>query len=385
MIGTIILFIAILGLLVFVHEAGHFFIAKRSGMKVDEFGFGFPPRVFGVQKVDGKWRIVWGHKQPSSTETTVYSINWIPLGGFVKIVGENNEAAEDPKSFINKPFFPRLLTLLGGVLMNIVLAWILFSTGYIVGLPVAVDAEAELPRGARLENMQTAIAEVVENSPAAKAGLQPGDVIISIDGKKLSSIVEVQEYIRANKGQQFEISFQRVDAPMSAMVQSLAEPPEGQGPTGVALATIGLLKLPWYSALIEGASTTYRQLGAIMVGLYQVFTTAAGLQSLGGPVKIAQLTGQVANLGVSYLIQFTAFLSLNLAILNALPFPALDGGRVLFLVIEKIRRKRNNQSFEQIANTVGFLLLLLLMLVVTVRDVSSLGGIGRIFSKLIGN
>ncbi len=384
MIGTIILFVVILGLLVFVHEAGHFFIAKRSGMKVDEFGFGFPPRLFGLQKISGKWRIVWGAKQPSSTETTVYSVNWIPLGGFVKIVGENNEAQDDPKSFTNKAFFPRLLTLLGGVLMNVVLAWFLFSLGYIVGLPVAVDSIETLPKGARLVNQQVAIAEVVKDSPAAKAGLESGDVIISIDGKNIGQISEVQEYILSKKGQEIELSFQRVDAPMSAKVQPLADPPEGQGPTGVVLATIGLLKLPWYTALLEGVTTTYHNLGAIVVGLYEVFTTSVGLQSLGGPVKIAQLTGQVAHLGISYLIQFTAFLSLNLAILNILPFPALDGGRVLFLVIEKIRRKPNNQHVEQYANSIGFVLLLLLMLVITIRDVNSLGGVGRILSKLIG-
>jgi len=385
MIGTVLLFIIILGLLVFVHEAGHFFIAKRSGMKVNEFGFGFPPRVFGVQKVNGKWRMVWGHRRPDETSNTVYSVNWIPLGGFVKIVGENNEAENDPQSFINKPFLPRLLTLLGGVLMNVVLAWFLISIGYMVGLPVVVDNSIELPRGAQLHNQHTTIVQVSPDSPAAKAGLQSGDDIVTIDGKEFQDTTALRDYILENKGKQFEIAFKRIDAPMSAKVDSLENPGENQGPTGIVLGTTGLLRLPWYWAFVESAQTTTRHLGAICVGLYQVFTTAAGLQSLGGPVKIAQITGQVANLGVSYLIQFTAFLSLNLAILNSLPFPALDGGRVLFLLIEKIRGKRNNQKFEQLANTAGFVLLLLLMLVITVRDVNSLGGLGRIFSKLIGS
>ncbi len=385
MITTIILFIVILGLLVFVHESGHFFIAKRSGMKVDEFGFGFPPRMFGIQKVGGKWRIVWGHRTPDSTQSTIYSINWIPLGGFVKIVGENNEGENDPQSFINKPFFPRLLTLLGGVLMNVVLAWVLFSIGFATGLPAAVDSGAELPKGARLENQQVLIARVLEDSPAAKAGLESGDIIASIDGQQFGEIGQVQKYIFDNKGKQFEFAVKRFDAAVSTQVQSLAEPPAGQGPTGIGLATQGLLKLPWYSAITEGFKTTFVQLGNIVKGLYEVFTTAAGVKSLGGPVKIAQLTGQVADLGFSYLLQFTAFLSLNLAILNALPFPALDGGRVLFLLIEKIRGKRNNQSVEQFANTAGFVLLLLLMAIITVRDVNGLGGIGHIFSKLIGS
>ena len=385
MITTIILFIVILGLLVFVHESGHFFIAKRSGMKVDEFGFGFPPRMFGIQKVNGKWRVVWGHKRPDSDETTVYSINWIPLGGFVKIVGENNEAEDDPKSFINKPFFPRLLTLLGGVLMNVFLAWILFSVGFATGLPAAVDSGAELPKGATLENRQVIIARVLEESPAAKAGIQSGDIVSAIDGQEFKEIEDVQKYIYENKGKEFEFSIKRFDAAVSVKVQSLTEPPAGQGPTGVGLAVQGLLKLPWYSAITEGFKTTFVQLGNIFKGLYEVFTTSAGVKSLGGPVKIAQLTGQVADLGFSYLLQFTAFLSLNLAILNALPFPALDGGRVLFLLIEKVRGKRNNQNIEQIANTAGFVLLLLLMAVITVRDINGLGGLGHIFSKLIGS
>src|SRR4051812_47977459 len=125
MIVTILIFIVILGLLVFVHEAGHFFAAKQAGMKVDEFGFGFPPRLVGIYKSQGHWRFAIGGKPISDPESTVYSINWVPLGGFVKIVGENNEAADDPRSFINKPFWPRLKTLVAGVVMNVILAWLL--------------------------------------------------------------------------------------------------------------------------------------------------------------------------------------------------------------------------------------------------------------------
>jgi regulator of sigma E protease len=385
MITTIILFIFILGILVFVHEAGHFFIAKKSGMHIDEFGFGFPPRLFGIQKVDGKWKIIWGHKTVSSGTDTVYSINIIPLGGFVKIVGENNEAVDDPKSFVNKPFFPRLLTLLGGVLMNVVLAWVLFSIGYMVGLPVAVENQEAIPKGARLENAQVAASAVLSESPAEKAGLKPGDSITKLDEQPIATVEQARQYILEHKGKEIVFSISRFNENLTFKVASLENLPEGQGPTGIGLATVGLLKLPWYNAIIDGAKTTVVQLGAIVTGLYNVLSTSAGLKELGGPVKIAQLTGQVADLGFSYLIQFTAFLSLNLAILNSLPFPALDGGRVLFLLIEKVRGKRNNQTAEQIANTAGFFLLLLLMLIVTVRDINGLGGIGHIFSKLIGS
>jgi regulator of sigma E protease len=373
MIITILLFIVILGLLVFVHEAGHFLVAKRSGMKVDEFGFGFPPRIFGFQKVDGRWRLVRGHKAPENPDSTVYSVNWIPLGGFVKIVGENNEAESDPRSFINKPFFPRLLTLLAGVLMNVALAAVIFSIGYIVGLQVAVDNPASLGPQARFTEAKVVILDVVPDSPAAQSGLRSNDIVQNINGQSFDSVSQLQQYIRDHRTEQLRFTVQRVNENKEFTVTPQADPPPGRGHTGIALATVGKLSFPVHIAVVEGVKTTFLQIGAIIKGIYGIFSTGQGLESLGGPVKIAQLTGQVAKLGVMQLLQFTAFLSLNLAILNALPFPALDGGRVLFLIIEKIRGKRNNQKIEQFANAAGFLLLLLLMAVITFRDITRLG------------
>src|ERR1051326_2096579 len=156
MLMTIIIFIIVLGLLVFVHEFGHFIVARRSGMGVEEFGFGFPPRMFGLQKIGGRWKIIWGHKPPLDRDQIVYSINWIPLGGFVKILGENNDHEDDSRSFINKPFWPRFLTLVAGVCMNVILAWVLYSGGYMFGLPVAIDASQQLPKGATFSDQQTA-------------------------------------------------------------------------------------------------------------------------------------------------------------------------------------------------------------------------------------
>lgn len=385
MLTTILIFIIILGLLVFVHELGHFVVAKRSGMKVDEFGFGFPPRLFGVQRVGGKFKAVWGHKQPENSDQTIYSVNLIPLGGFVKIVGENNEAESDPRSFINKPFIPRLLTLVAGVAMNVIFAWLLISIGYIVGLPVATDSDTQFARGGKLTNPQVAVVEVVPGQPADEAGLKSNDIILHVDGQAAQDISEVQQYIRANQGKVITFSIKRGSNELSVPVQSNANPKEGEGPTGIHLASVGLLRYPIHWAFVEGVGTTFGQLTAIVKGLYTVIASGVGLDALGGPAKIAQLTGQVADLGTSYLIQFSAFLSLNLAVLNILPFPALDGGRVLFLFIEKIRGKRNNQHIEQIANTAGFLLLLMLMVVVTVNDIRGFGGLGRVVSKLFGN
>jgi regulator of sigma E protease len=208
MIGTIILFIIILGLLVFVHELGHFLSAKKSGMKVDEFGFGFPPRLIGVQKTGGKFKLILGHKDPEDTESTVYSINAIPLGGFVKIVGENNEEAGDSRSFINRPFFPRFITLAAGIIMNLILGWLLISGGYMVGLPIASDGQ-QIPPKARLSEQSTSIVEVVSKSPAEAAGLRGGDTIVSIDGQTFATLDETRSYIVEHKGETLEFVIKR--------------------------------------------------------------------------------------------------------------------------------------------------------------------------------
>jgi regulator of sigma E protease len=369
MFTTIIIFIVILGLLVFVHEFGHFIVARRTGMKVDEFGFGFPPRAVGIQKINGKLKWVWGHKDPLDKEKTVYSINLIPLGGFVKIRGENNEHEEDPRSFINRPFWARFWTLVAGVTMNVILAWILISVGYMVGLPVAIDDPNQIPAGASFKDSKIAIIEVVKDLPADKAGLTPSDVVLKIDGREFSSIDEFRGYIRENAGQKFTFEIQRGKEIKNVEVQSEANPRPGEGPTGIALANLGLLKFPAHTALWQGLQTTGMQISNIATGFYSLITSRIGLDSLGGPVQIAKLTGQVADLGFIYLLQFTSFLSLNLAFLNILPFPALDGGRVVFLIIEKIRGKRNNQKLEQIVNTFGFVFLLMLMALVTIKDI----------------
>ncbi len=376
---TILIFIAVLGLLVFVHELGHFLVAKRSGMQVDEFGFGFPPRVIGFYTGPNGKKVVFGPKTPPDALGTVYSINAIPLGGFVKIVGENNDEPDNPNSFSKKSFFARLATLLAGVTMNVVLAWVLLTIVLFVGVPTVFDAETTLPAGAQMTTPKVTIVEVKPESPAARAGLQIGDVVVKLDEAGVTSVREIQEYILPRKGSTIQFSIERGDAPLQIAVASLAEPPAGEGPTGIALGTVGKLSYPWYKAPVVALSFTGSQLWAIVEGLGQMVSGGVELSQVGGPVKIAQLTGQASRLGFVYLLQFAAFLSLNLAVLNALPIPALDGGRVLFLLIEKIRRKPNNPQLEQTVNVVGFLALLLLMVVVTVNDFNGFSFIGKLF------
>lgn len=380
---TLLIFIAVLGLLVFVHELGHFVVAKRSGMRVDEFGFGFPPRLIGVYRTaEGAVRVVYGARTPQdAVGTTIYSLNAIPLGGFVKIVGENNDEADDPNSFVHKPFLARLATLLAGVTMNVVLAWVLFSIVLAAGVPTVVDDPTLVPAGARVQNPRTTIIEVRPESPALEAGLRAGDVVLSIDDQTFAAADATRSYILDRKGATFAFRVERDGRAEVVHVASLASPGENQGPTGIALATVGSVSYPWYRAPLVGLRVTAEQLWEVAAGLGKLVSGGVGLNQVGGPVKIAQLTGEASRLGFAHLLQFAAFLSLNLAVLNALPIPALDGGRVLFLVVEKVRGKRNNAVFEQTVNAIGFLALLLLMLVVTINDFNGFSIIGRLFGK----
>jgi regulator of sigma E protease len=378
---TAIIFIVVLGLLVFVHELGHFLVAKKSGMQVDEFGFGFPPRIFGMYVSPTGWKKVFGSRRPADAQGTVYSINAIPLGGFVKIVGENNDAPDNPNSFGKKTFFARLATLLAGVCMNALLAWVLISIGLMAGVPTVVDTQTPVESGATLRTPVVTILDVLPGSPAEQGGLKVGDAVERIDGQAMSGVDDVQSYITTRKGSEFTFTVLRGRTEVNLRVASQANPAPGEGPTGIALGLVGKLSYSPLRAVLVGFKETGHQLWNIVAGLGKLFTGGVALDQLGGPVKIAQLTGQASRLGLVYLLDFAAFLSLNLAVLNVLPIPALDGGRVLFLVIEKFRRKPNNATVEQTVNALGFLLLLLLMAVVTVNDFHGFALLGSLYHK----
>lgn len=367
MIITILTFLIIIGILVFVHEFGHFIVAKKSGMKVEEFGFGFPPRLVGWQKIGKKFKWVWGHKRPHDTEQTVYSINAIPLGGFVKIYGENNEGEGDHRSFVSKGFWRKFLTLVAGVVMNWLLAAVILSL--VAGLGTTTELSDSLPGSAKISNRQVAISEVLPGTPADKAGLMAADIILQIDGHGFQNSEDARNYIIANKGKAFTFEIQRISEDKTLIVQSNPSPGPDQGPTGIALTDIAKVQLPWPQAVLSGFSETFYTTGAIFSQVALLFHSRQALNEVGGPVAIGKLVGQVRELGIVPLMRLTALLSLSLAALNILPFPALDGGRILFLIIEKVRRKRNNQQVEQWVNTVGFVFLILLMVVVTIKDI----------------
>jgi len=382
MLSTIIIFLVVLSVLVLVHEYGHFFAARRFGVKAEEFGLGFPPRAFGWYKNRaGKWRTVWGDRSADSlaaseaagvapaAESTIYSLNWLPLGGFVKIKGENGDGENDADSFAAKSIGRRIVILTAGVLMNIALAWFLLSVGYIIGLPQSTDT---LGSNARVSDSQVIVSEVLPDSVAQRAGLQAGDAILRVNGVPVATEKDLQDMIAASGGRETALAIKRVDAEQSISVVPSAK--EGARPViGVAIFSSGLISYPFFSAFWEGAKTTVWILGQIFIAFYDLFVSLFRGISVGdqfaGPVGIASITGQAARLGFSHLLQFMALLSLNLAVLNILPFPALDGGRVLFLAIEKLKGRPVRRELEALIHNIGFMLLIALVIFITYRDI----------------
>lgn len=358
---TILLFITILSILVFVHEFGHFVTAKRAGMKVEEFGFGFPPRLFGIKKGE-----------------TIYSINWIPFGGFVKIFGENGEDKYDPRSFASKKAGARSIVIIAGVLMNILFAMLFLAIGNWVGIRVGLIDQAQLDRAT---DVKVQIIQVATGSPAEKAGLRVLDEIIGLSKSgeitEIKTVEQVQDFINQNLGQEIKLLTRSGDRIREVSLVPRIKPPEGEGAIGISLSATGVVRYPWYTAISRGVMDSIFILQHTVIGYAKIIKNAItegrpGAE-LSGPVGIAIITGQAARLGFTYLMQFTALISLNLAVLNIIPFPALDGGRLLFIGIEKLRRgKPVPQKLEAAINSVGFMLLILLMFFITAKDISKL-------------
>lgn len=348
---SILIFLIILAVLVFSHELGHFLVAKKSGIRVDEFGFGFPPRLFKFTKGE-----------------TLYSINLIPFGGFVKIHGEEGENKEDVRSFSSKSISIRAGVIIAGVFFNLILAWLLYSSGYVVGAPASIDSNLY---GAEIKNEKIMIIDVAKNSPAEAVGLAVGDSILGF-----SKIEEVQEFLNSNKGEEVVLSYKHGNMDYNVKITPRENPPEGEGAVGIAMDEIGIVKLPIHWAIWEGLKTTLRNTIFIAVSIinfiYDAFKGVAGFDNIAGPVGIVKITGVAAGLGLSSLFSFIAFLSINLAVINILPFPALDGGRLLFLLIEKIKGSPVSQKINGVIHGVGLAILLILMLAVTYHDILKL-------------
>jgi regulator of sigma E protease len=385
---TIIIFVLVLSVLVFVHELGHFMTARRLGVRADEFGFGFPPRAIGFYKnKQGKWQRVIGSKTYESLEqdadtkkipadgSTIYSINWLPIGGFVKIKGENGDGENDPDSFAAKKIWKRVIILAAGVIMNIVLAWVIFSVGYMIGFP---QATAELGSHAIISKQSVAVIDVVPGSPAASAGLKQGDLISKINGQAVATETDVQTIIGVRGGQATEIvvSDNGTDKILNVTPATSINGAEGRAAIGVSIMAAGTVRYPFFDSIWEGAKITVWTLKEIFVAFGGLIGSLFHGQSVAGdfagPVGIANITGQAARLGLIYLMQLTALLSLNLAVINILPFPALDGGRIFFLLIEKIKGKPVRRDVEAVIHNIGFMLLIALVLFITYKDIVKL-------------
>ncbi len=354
---TAIIFIIVLGVLVFVHEFGHFIFAKRAGMKVEEFALGFPPRIWGIKKGE-----------------TLYSINAIPFGGFVKILGEDGEQRDNPRSFSSKSVGSRLKVIIAGVTMNFFLAVILLMVTNFLGLRIGLidDKTASIARDKAVQ-----IIEVSKDSPADKAGLM---LLDEVSGFKLNgsfqavfSAEDVQDFIRENAGQPITIVIKRNQEVLEKEIVPRVNPPAGQGALGVSLALTGVVSYPWYEAIWRGVYDAVILTMNTVMGYFVLFKTLLFkgklIADVSGPVGIATITGQAARMGINYLMQFVAMISINLAVLNIIPFPALDGGRALLIIIEKFKGSPINKKAEQLVNTFGFTLLIALMVYVTAKDI----------------
>ncbi len=380
---TIIIFFLVLGILVLAHELGHFITAKRNGVGAEEFGFGFPPRLVGTYKnKSGKRCWVFGNKEITEEikdrDETIYSFNLLPLGGFVKIIGENGAIDEvdknDDKNFANKSIWIRFKILAAGVTMNIILAVVLFSLAFWMGLPeVLEDTNTDT-------TIPVIITMVVPESPADKVGLQAGDSIINVTTNTaeiitINSTKQLQQIIKEQAGQ--EISF-GIRHPKETQINKIKitprqNPPEGEGATGIGLGKTRVVRHTLIDSVKLGIETTYKMTLMILIFLGKLiaspFTKESVAGDVTGPIGIAKMSGQAAKLGLAFLMQFTAMLSVNLAVINILPFPGLDGGRIFFLLIEKIKGSPIDQKLEGTINTIGFFMLLGLMALVVVKDI----------------
>ncbi len=373
---TLVAFVLILSILVFVHEFGHFIVARKMGVKVEEFGLGLPPRLAGFYRgKDGKIHFVWGkkfsEKDFQDIPGTLYSLNWIPLGGFCRIKGENGEAAQDKDSFGAKKIWQRLAIVSAGVAMNFLLAAVLLAIGFIIGIPQA----GHYAGATSWQHHRIQIVSVIKGSPADKAGLRPGDIIIGLDKKKFSRAEDLSHFIAQHNKKEITLIIKRGNKVFS--VQARPEIIKGfshRPLLGIEFEDVGIVSYPWYKAIYKGFWAAFVLTGLILQAFGHMIVSLWHGASVGnditGPIGIAVLTKQAVNLGFIYVLQFMVLLSLNLAIINFLPFPALDGGRAVLLVLEKIRGKALPVRLEARINNTGFALLLLLVLLITLHDIS---------------
>ena len=339
---TAVSFVGVLLVLVFAHELGHFITAKLSGVKVEEFGIGFPPRLLSFKRGE-----------------TVYSLNAILLGGFTKLLGEEDPTF--PGSLASKSIATRVLVLGAGSMMNILLPILLFSIAFMV------------PHDMLLEKV--VVEEVAPSSPAQSAGIEPGDTILEINGRTIENRGTVGYLIHLNLGSEVNILLQKPDLSQNEVnVKPRWNPPQEQGAIGVTItgadSTVVRESYPIWKAVPSSVIHCWEILILFRNEVASWFIRGTAPE-LAGPIGIAELTGQMAKAGLSPLLEFAALISINLAIINLFPFPGLDGGRLVFVALEWVRRgKRISAKKEGLVHLVGLIVLLVLIAAISYYDIT---------------
>jgi len=357
MVGSIVVAIVVLSILILIHEFGHFIVAKRSGVWVEEFGIGIPPRLIGKKIGD-----------------TIYSINLLPFGGFVRLHGENSEDEifKPKKAFLNKSKKSRLAITIAGVVMNFLLGVLCFSIVYsFTGIPK--------------DTHQVKIVEVVDKSPAKSAGLVVGDVVESVDKQKVDSIDSFTSLVDQHLGQKVVLGVLRDGKDINITVVPRKDAPQGEGPLGIVITSTEIYYPPLYQrpfyGIYYGFGDAFYWGKSVLLGFGTIFSQlfiGKVPQGVAGPVGIFAITAEASKVGVLAVINFMGILSINFAILNVLPFPALDGGRILFIAIEAITRKKVPAKTEAAIHAAGMIILIALILLLTSHDIKTLikGGLG---------
>jgi regulator of sigma E protease len=340
---TAVVFVFILGILIFVHELGHFLAAKKVGVRVEEFGFGYPPRVWGKRCGE-----------------TLYSINAVPFGGFVKLTGEDETESLDPRSFASKTFFERGLVLISSILANFFLAVLIFSAVFTIGVPAPVRVTIE---------------EVVPGSPAEAVGLQKEDIVSAFNKEEIKDGPTLVALTKEHLGEEISLTVLRGEEELKLEVVPRSEFPKDQGPLGVVIRThLEKKSYPIWQApfvgIAEALNLTWLMLKGLSAMIFDLIFKRIIPKDIAGPVGIAQLTGEAVRFGALPVFQLIGLLSLNLALVNLLPLPALDGGRLLFVSLEAITGRKPRPKVQKWVHTAGFALLVILMILITIQDIN---------------
>ncbi|MEW5805572.1 MAG: RIP metalloprotease RseP [Patescibacteria group bacterium] len=354
---TILISILIISFLIFIHELGHFLAAKKSGMLVEEFGLGIPPRIFG--KKIGE---------------TVYSINLIPFGGFVRIFGDIDSKADkqDKRSFIQKSPWKKLLVVFAGIIMNFLLGFLIYWGLFYAGNEMVLNESNRT----KAENIAIGILQVAKNSPASKADLNPGDKVLAIktQDQTFSNLSEsgFVEIAKQNAGKEIILI---LDSGQEIEIVPRETPPSGEGALGVVIAEIGTVKYPFFEAFYQAIKYSFKASVYMFSMVFQILSNLVfkgETANLTGPIGIVSFTSNVIKAGLSQTFSFIALISLNLAVFNLLPLPALDGGRIVFVTWEIIAKKPVPAKYESWVHSLGMVLLLSLLVLVTIADIKRL-------------